>query len=342
MTKLSKDNQTDLAKKRFRLILKDGVNIGVDKMRVELPQWFDEKLFLRGQKCFNTNFYSIFLAGFIGLVAVLSIPTILDVLILTNKSSNPYAAYKRYTETIKHVLKWYHYDIHNIKSKSRKSLSIVSGFHCAAAKTSFNAGLGIRVNQKDMVLTQFGFIGLVLLKYKNLAIQISEDDEMALVHFWRTIGYLLGIKDEFNLCNGSLEEVRSLCAEIMSEVYVPSLENPPPEFNNMVGYLIEGLKPISPLNDFESFMKFMWRVCDLPERKLTNTRSQITYNTQTFIITVLLTKWWLVWFFRPVMNFQIKMAIWLNESFPLFAAFKFGTKVFCMNSISNVINKKDN
>jgi hypothetical protein len=47
-----------------------------------------------------------------------------------------------------------------------------------------------------MALTQFGFIGLMLVKKKELAIIGTEEDERSIVHFWRTIGYLLGIQDK--------------------------------------------------------------------------------------------------------------------------------------------------
>lgn len=63
-------------------------------------------------------------------------------------------------------------------------------------RTSEKAGLGLRVSQKDMALTQFGFIGLMLLKKKELAIVGTEEDERSIVHFWRTIGYFLGIQDK--------------------------------------------------------------------------------------------------------------------------------------------------
>lgn len=75
-------------------------------------------------------------------------------------------------------------------------MTIVHGLHCAANRVSNKAGLGLRVTQKDMALTQFGFMGLALLKKKELAIVGTEEDERAIVHFWRTIGFMLGIRDK--------------------------------------------------------------------------------------------------------------------------------------------------
>lgn len=75
-------------------------------------------------------------------------------------------------------------------------MTIVHGLHCAANRSSDKAGLGLRVTQKDMALTQFGFLGLTLLKKRELAIVGTEEDERSLVHFWRTMGYMLGIQDK--------------------------------------------------------------------------------------------------------------------------------------------------
>lgn len=61
---------------------------------------------------------------------------------------------------------------------------------------SNKANLGLRVSQRDMVLTQFGFVGLLLLKKKDFSIKGTEEDEKGIVHFWRTIGYMLGIQDK--------------------------------------------------------------------------------------------------------------------------------------------------
>lgn len=80
--------------------------------------------------------------------------------------------------------------------RSQRSVTLVNGLHCAASRTSDKAGLGLRVSQKDMALTQFGFMGLILLRKKELAIVGTEQDEKSIVHFWRTMGYMLGIQDK--------------------------------------------------------------------------------------------------------------------------------------------------
>lgn len=46
-------------------------------------------------------------AGLCGLIAVLAIPTSLEVLIFTGRSSTPLKAYRRYVQTIRHTMNWY-------------------------------------------------------------------------------------------------------------------------------------------------------------------------------------------------------------------------------------------
>ena len=53
-----------------------------------------------------------------------------------------------------------------------------------------------KANQLDMVVTQWAFCGLLALKWKELGISENSVDCLpGLVHFWRTIGYLMGIED---------------------------------------------------------------------------------------------------------------------------------------------------
>lgn len=71
----------------------------------------------RGQQYFYFNFYAMIISQLVGLVLVLTVLTILDVLVSTNKSSDSYTAFRRYTSTLRHILSWYKYDVKHLKSK---------------------------------------------------------------------------------------------------------------------------------------------------------------------------------------------------------------------------------
>lgn len=79
-----------------------------------------------------------------------------------------------------------------------KSLSEVRHRHNSASRRSAKTGAS-RVTQRDMALTQFGFIGFILAEPKKLGIQFPEyeRDIEGFVHFWRVIGWMLGIEDKY-------------------------------------------------------------------------------------------------------------------------------------------------
>lgn len=68
-------------------------------------------------------------------------------------------------------------------------------------------------NQFDMADSQFAFVGvLVLFPHKFGATYASDDELRGFIHFWRCIGYLLGIEDRFNFCDDdNLDLTRDLC-----------------------------------------------------------------------------------------------------------------------------------
>lgn len=53
--------------------------------------------------------------------------------------------------------------------------------------------------------------------------QFTQKDFHAIYHFWRVIGYCLGTEDEFNLCNGSDEEVVEMCRQIYHYDCLPKI-----------------------------------------------------------------------------------------------------------------------
>lgn len=77
-----------------------------------------------------------------------------------------------------------------------KSIEEVRHRHNSASKKGCTtAGLS-RITQKDMALTQFGFLGYALARPTELGIFHASEEELAgLIHIWRVVGYILGIDD---------------------------------------------------------------------------------------------------------------------------------------------------
>jgi len=131
--------------------------------------------------------------------------------------------------------------------------------------------------------------------------------------------------------------VRSACKIILRDVYNPSLKKPPAEFEHMVKALIDGMKPISPMLDVDAFMTFMYRLCGTSgvSERITTRYSRWMYNVQAYTHDVLLTKRWLAFIFRPLLNYNMRFSVWLNINFPFGAAFRFGIKVFSRVPLDN-------
>lgn len=59
----------------------------------------------------------MFVSKLCGLLLVLSVPSILNVLLMTGKSSTPAKAFRRYMDTISVMLDWYNGDLNKKDSK---------------------------------------------------------------------------------------------------------------------------------------------------------------------------------------------------------------------------------
>lgn len=140
---------------------------------------------------------------------------------------------------------------HKFRIRSWKSLEAVRKGHLMASKYASKNKSGF-ISQRDMVLTQFGFMGFIVLKPHKLGIQLSNKDFEAFVHFWRVIGHLIGIQDRFNVCTDSYRETRIRLKRMLSDIYRPYLEETGDDFMIMSKALIEGLWCFNPMLDTDA------------------------------------------------------------------------------------------
>ena len=146
------------------------------------------------RKFFHCNFYAMMFSMYVGLVAILAIPSILDVLVHTKKSSSSLTAYRRYMQTIYHTLSWFRSDL-KPGTRAWRSLENVRKFHGAASRSAMNAKVGM-ISQRDLVITQFGFMGFAVLSQKEAGVQGKREEIEDFCHLWRVLGFMIGIKDE--------------------------------------------------------------------------------------------------------------------------------------------------
>lgn len=81
--------------------------------------------------------------------------------------------------------------------------------HLIASKSALKNKVGF-IPQCSMAMTQFGFMGYALVRPHMLGIKHDNvEDREAFVHLWAVLGYMLGIKDVFNMCLHPLEVVET-------------------------------------------------------------------------------------------------------------------------------------
>lgn len=131
---------------------------------------------------------------YLGLLTILAIPSIIRVLIHTKKSSTDSTAYKRYMQTIYHTLAWFRNDL-KPGTRAWESLSSVRKMHFYANRSANSSNVGI-ISQKDLALTQYGFMGFTVINKIQTGLQASQQELADYCHFWRVIGHIIGIKDE--------------------------------------------------------------------------------------------------------------------------------------------------
>ncbi|XP_066982389.1 uncharacterized protein [Macrobrachium rosenbergii] len=256
------------------------------------PPWFDKEKFRRGQLWFQSNFLCVIVSNLVGLLCLLSCEAILKVLAFTRRSSDTGKAYKRYLHTINHVRLWYSQDIFDPSTRASKSIQLVRRMHTVSHTDARNAKIAMP-SQVDMVVTQWAFFGLVLTHGPQLGIKGTKVDEEAFVHFWKTIGYLMGIEDRFNLAFGSVDEVRRNCHAVVHQMIIPSMKTPPDGFAPMSDALLDGVHLMVPPVDPSAFMNFTKSLLGLEE----DLQSLTVYSR--FILNVMMWNF-NAWLYIPV------------------------------------------
>lgn len=173
-----------------------------------------------------------------------------------------------------------------------------------------------------------------------LGVQLSKENIEALIHFWRVIGYMIGIDDQFNICNDNWKTTYSRLEIVMSDVYRPYLEITSSDFHEMAAALINGLWCFNPFLTTESFIYYTKMMCDChgyyyykSDRKCLendkepiylqfNWYERLVLGFQTFLHGFLLN----YAIFRWYWNHQIYMSRFIIYYFPFLAFYSFGIK----------------
>lgn len=265
------------------------------------PPWLDRERFYRARDIFNRFFFSIFFAHLAGLMLIVHIPSMVGPLLSTGNSSSMVCLFRRYLGTLQHVRRWYEGDVWNPSDAAHKSIVQVRNMHkrvgdklnkqCTAAtgaislvhepassptpssqdgESTLPAGCcpmsssALYISQRDMALTQFAFFGLIVLYPAKIGIHCSREDLECLIHFWRGIGYLLGIDDRFNVCDGNYDETVTWCREILRGCMKPVVVNAGPESINMSRDIVRAMNTFIAFLSWEALARFWYELLEFP------------------------------------------------------------------------------
>ncbi|XP_066973780.1 uncharacterized protein [Macrobrachium rosenbergii] len=114
------------------------------------------------------------------------------------------------------------------------------------------------LSQSDMALTQFAFMGLVVAHPEKLGAGAATEEEFAgFIHFWRGIGWLLGIDDKYNFCRGSVKETRALCLEVERKIAMAFLAEADWNYEHMATSLLTGMSYVAKSMSFPAMFRYL-------------------------------------------------------------------------------------
>lgn len=239
------------------------------------PDWFNEELFNKAQQLAKHRFCSLFFGHLCGLCMLVHVPSILTPLLSTNNSRTIGDIFVRYLGTLSHVKRWYEGDIWDPSSEAHQSIMTVRKMHERVAKklngNKVPSQETLYLSAYDMFLTQFGFIGMLILHPKECGLVDDEQNEQikALIHYWRCVGYLLGIDDQFNLFTNEddYQLIRCMCNVIMEQEFRPTITKYSSEESKLMSRsIVEAIKAVVPPLSVRGFTNYLYKMntLDLP------------------------------------------------------------------------------
>lgn len=167
----------------------------------------------------------------------------------------------------------------------------------------------LKLSQYDMLITQFAFIGFVILMPTKFGIQWSAYDLECVVHFWRLIGYLLGIEEEYNLCSRPVPEVQDMCAVILQHEMRTAFSEGGKRgttSSQMSRGILESIRPYVPLIRWDAYLKYLATLLDSEEKTMKlNMKGNLIYHSMTLTLQILVRNV----FFGRTMNYLLRRAI---------------------------------
>lgn len=139
-----------------------------------------------------------------------------------------------------------------------------------------------------------------------MGVSFSDEDLEALLHFWRAIGYLLGMDDKYNICIGNMEQIRNICKAIMENQIKKSIEGShPKEAMEMSRGIVNAIKTYVRMITWEALIKYLFQVIQLQKHLSLSLYSTICYHSMYITFNYLLH----IRIIAFALNYLLKLAI---------------------------------
>ena len=105
---------------------------------------------------------------------------------------------------------------------------------------------------------QYAFLGQIVANGDQFGLKLNDEELKGLIHFWRCVGYLLGMEDQFNLFTiEDLNFQRRLCLYVLETEIKPTVANTTSEDARSMSYgICASVKGIVSLIYANTFLKF--------------------------------------------------------------------------------------
>lgn len=204
-------------------------------------EWYDAAKVARGNQVFKNHIGTIGVTYMFALVVGLCYENFLDVLIFTNMSDTTAKDIVRYGDTAKYLSVWCTGDPMNPNSSAFQSVQDVRTYHEAVRKRIEPVMKPIEtewMTQYDMGIVQTAFLSPVFAPSQTLGITFTDEEQDDFIYLWRVIGRQLGIDDRFNIATLGQTAVQTITDEVFRQIIMPSLANPPAEYNEYAGAFV--------------------------------------------------------------------------------------------------------
>lgn len=192
-----------------------------------------------------------------------------------------------------------------------------------------------------MAVTQFGFMGYVMTSPKSVGIHSFTEEELeGFVHLWRVIGWVIGIKDEFNICRETVDETKEICDGLLKEIIKPQVEKLDCDFVSLSGALVDGMWCFNPFLEINAILMYIFMLIGSSGNFSNNNENKLDTSALRrlhFWLMRMVMSYIRFGLFRGLHNVIQVLSLFLMVNLPFLAYYKFGKK----NSHVVILNDKN-